>query len=110
MILENAGPPANRINYIIVGDGYTTAELDTTYRAHLENMLDYVYGFHCDEHRHAYPDPMKMRAGFEVLLECLEFPSAETRRRAEQYFNEETASIVRRQIKHQCLDTLVMGL
>lgn len=77
MVLENAGPPANRINYIIVGDGYTTAELDTTYRAHLENMLDYVYGFHCDEHRHAYPDPMKIRAGFEVLLECLEFPSVQ---------------------------------
>jgi IgA Peptidase M64 len=37
--LESAGPPLNRVNYVIVGDGYSEAELDTTYRTHLEAML-----------------------------------------------------------------------
>ena len=25
-VVENHGPPANRVNYIILGDGYTTAD------------------------------------------------------------------------------------
>jgi hypothetical protein len=29
-VIENHGPPANRINYVIVGDGYSAAELTTT--------------------------------------------------------------------------------
>ena len=27
-VIENAGPPANRVNYAILGDGYSQAELD----------------------------------------------------------------------------------
>jgi hypothetical protein len=38
--LESAGPPANRVNYIIVGDAYTTADLESTYREHLDRMLE----------------------------------------------------------------------
>ncbi|MDD9932126.1 MAG: M64 family metallo-endopeptidase [Myxococcales bacterium] len=38
--LESAGPPENRINYIIVGDAYDEADLDTTYVEHLQRMLD----------------------------------------------------------------------
>lgn len=37
--LESAGPPKNRVNYVIVGDGYTEAELETTYVKHLQEML-----------------------------------------------------------------------
>jgi hypothetical protein len=34
--IENAGPPANRVNYVIVGDGYSAAQLETTYMQHLQ--------------------------------------------------------------------------
>ncbi|MFM2417649.1 MAG: hypothetical protein RL385_2372 [Pseudomonadota bacterium] len=37
--LESAGPPKNRVNYAIVGDGYTEADLGSTYLAHLKEML-----------------------------------------------------------------------
>jgi hypothetical protein len=39
IVLEGHGPPENRINYIIVGDGYDEADLETTYVEHLEEML-----------------------------------------------------------------------
>jgi hypothetical protein len=39
LALESAGPPKNRINYVIAGDGYTEAELGTTYVQHLNEML-----------------------------------------------------------------------
>jgi hypothetical protein len=39
IVLEGHGPPANRVNYIIVGDGYSEADLDTTYVEHLEEMM-----------------------------------------------------------------------
>jgi hypothetical protein len=39
IVLEAAGNPKNRVNYIIVGDGYTEAELSTTYMKHLTEML-----------------------------------------------------------------------
>lgn len=32
----SSGPPQNRVNYIILGDGYTQAELDTTLKQHIE--------------------------------------------------------------------------
>jgi hypothetical protein len=33
--INNAGPPRNRVNYVILGDGYTTTTLNTTYMEHL---------------------------------------------------------------------------
>ena len=39
IVLEAHGPPENRINYIIVGDGYTAADLENVYRTHLDAML-----------------------------------------------------------------------
>jgi hypothetical protein len=39
IVLEAAGNPKNRVNYVIVGDGYTEAEMDTTYMKHLAEML-----------------------------------------------------------------------
>ncbi len=38
-VFENAGPADNRVNYIIVGDGYTSELLDTLFVEHIENML-----------------------------------------------------------------------
>lgn len=38
--LESAGPPENRVNYVIVGDGYDEDDLSTTYVEHLQRMLD----------------------------------------------------------------------
>jgi len=37
--IENAGPPKNRVNYVIVGDGYTEADLDTTYLQHVQTAM-----------------------------------------------------------------------
>jgi IgA Peptidase M64 len=39
IVLEAAGDPKNRVNYVIAGDGYTEAELETTYVQHLREML-----------------------------------------------------------------------
>lgn len=35
-VIENHGPPANRINYVIVGDGYSQAQLSTTLIDHVK--------------------------------------------------------------------------
>ncbi|HYQ16462.1 MAG TPA: M64 family metallopeptidase [Polyangiaceae bacterium] len=36
---EDAGPPSNRVNYVIVGDGYTATTVETTLKQHIEVML-----------------------------------------------------------------------
>jgi hypothetical protein len=38
-VIENHGPPANRINYIIVADGYSQSELQTTLLTHVRNAM-----------------------------------------------------------------------
>ncbi len=38
-IMEDHGPPSNRVNYVIVADGYVESELDTALLEHVENML-----------------------------------------------------------------------
>ncbi|MET0287024.1 MAG: M64 family metallopeptidase [Polyangiales bacterium] len=37
--IESAGPPNNRINYVIIGDGYSADELDTLYIEHIEEAM-----------------------------------------------------------------------
>jgi hypothetical protein len=39
IVFENSGPHQNRVNYVILGDGYTEDMLDTVYREHVQNML-----------------------------------------------------------------------
>jgi len=34
--VENHGPPKNRVNYVILGDGYTAATAETTLKTHIE--------------------------------------------------------------------------
>jgi hypothetical protein len=38
--MEGHGPPSNRVNYVIVGDGYTQNQLDTLYLEHVRKMLE----------------------------------------------------------------------
>jgi hypothetical protein len=38
--VENAGPPANRVNYVIVAEGYGAASVDTTLEQHIQRALD----------------------------------------------------------------------
>jgi hypothetical protein len=42
--IESAGPPKNRVNYVILGDGYTSAQLDTTYQQHIQAALKKRFG------------------------------------------------------------------
>jgi hypothetical protein len=35
----NAGPPKNRVNYVILGDGYTSTTVDTTLMTHIDNAM-----------------------------------------------------------------------
>jgi len=37
--VENHGPPKNRVNYLILGDGYTAATAETTLKSHIEAAL-----------------------------------------------------------------------
>jgi hypothetical protein len=37
--VENHGPPSNRVNYVILGDGYTAATVDTTLVEHVNKAL-----------------------------------------------------------------------
>jgi hypothetical protein len=38
--VENHGPPKNRVNYLILGDGYTEKTVETTLKSHIETMLE----------------------------------------------------------------------
>lgn len=38
--VENAGPPSNRVNYVILADGYGAASVDTTLEEHIARALD----------------------------------------------------------------------
>jgi IgA peptidase M64 len=38
--VENAGPPANRVNYVILADGYGDTTVDTTLEEHILRALD----------------------------------------------------------------------
>ena len=42
--VENAGPPSNRINYVILGDGYTAATVETTLKTHIETAMQRRFG------------------------------------------------------------------
>jgi IgA Peptidase M64 len=39
-VIYNAGPPKNRVNYVILADGYTTATVDTTLQTHITNAMN----------------------------------------------------------------------
>lgn len=39
----NNGPSSNRVDIVILGDGYTASQIDTTYVGHVDDMLDYLF-------------------------------------------------------------------
>lgn len=38
--IESAGPPANRVNYVIVGDGYDATTVNTSYLEHIQAAME----------------------------------------------------------------------
>lgn len=38
-----SGPSANRVDLVILGDGYTASEIDTAFSQHVNGMLDYLF-------------------------------------------------------------------
>ena len=43
-VVAQNGPAKNRVNIVILGDGYTAGELDTTYTDDINRIVDYVFG------------------------------------------------------------------
>jgi hypothetical protein len=39
VVIESAGPPKNRVNYVILGDGYTQDQLDTLFVEHIHKAM-----------------------------------------------------------------------
>lgn len=39
----NNGPSSNRVDIVILGDGYTASQIDTTYVNHVNGMLEYLF-------------------------------------------------------------------
>ena len=39
-VIYNAGPPKNRVNYVILADGYTTTTVGTTLQTHVTNYIN----------------------------------------------------------------------
>lgn len=58
------------------------------------------------QYRLQYPeDPHDMQAGYTLIADCIEHPNDEaTRAAAQRYFDEETASTLRRFVMRHCLD------
>lgn len=38
--IESHGPPSNRVNYIFVGEGYDSSEIETTFLDHINGIMD----------------------------------------------------------------------
>lgn len=57
------------------------------------------------QYRLQYPeDPHAMQAGYSLIADCIEHPNDETRAAAQRYYDEETASTLRRFVMRHCLD------
>lgn len=48
---QDNGPPQNRVNLILIGDGYTNAELQSTWPQHVDNALDIMFGPNTEPYR-----------------------------------------------------------
>ena len=53
---------------------------------------------------HDPTDEQGLQAGYEHIADCLEQPGEEARARAQQYYDRERASILRRYIRRHCLE------
>lgn len=41
--IQNKGDKSNRVDFFLLGDGYTASEINTTYTSHINNVLDNGY-------------------------------------------------------------------
>jgi hypothetical protein len=39
-----SGSPANRVDVLLIGDGYTSEQLATEYRPHVDSLVEYLFG------------------------------------------------------------------
>jgi hypothetical protein len=58
---------------------------------------------HRAEQARAYDD---MNEGLTLLADCMQYPSSVTRARAQQFYSEQTQSMVRREIRRECLEVV----
>ena len=59
------------------------------------------------EHRREYPSERDdLNDGLTILSDCMEYRSAEARARAQQFYDEQTHSMVRRRIRRECLEVV----
>ncbi len=57
------------------------------------------------EYREEFPeDEHTVQAGYAVIADCLDQPSAAVRARAQRYYDEELASNIRRYVRRHCLE------
>ena len=66
--VENHGPPKNRVNYVILGDGYTAATAETTLKTHIEAAFKRRFGHESgDGVKHHDIDRVGAHEGFADL-------------------------------------------
>ncbi|MGA9383317.1 MAG: M64 family metallopeptidase, partial [Phormidium sp.] len=41
--LWDNGPSSNRVDIVFLGDGYTAADINTTYNSHINSMLNWMF-------------------------------------------------------------------
>lgn len=57
------------------------------------------------EYRVEFPDdPQQLQTGYDLIAECLEQRTEETRAKAQRYFDEQRGSTLRRFVKRHCLE------
>jgi len=60
-----------------------------------------------DQHRREYPRPDDdLNEGLSLLVDCMQEPSVGARDRAQRFYDTRTFSMMRRRIRHHCLEPL----
>jgi hypothetical protein len=59
-----------------------------------------------EAYRREYPeDPHALQEGYEVIADCLDHPGETSRARARKYYDEKTASTLRRYVRRHCFES-----
>jgi hypothetical protein len=59
------------------------------------------------QHKSEYPSAHDdLNEGLSLLADCMEQPSAQTRERAQRFYDEQTHSMARRRIRRECLEVV----
>jgi hypothetical protein len=70
-------------------------------RAHDFERARTILAQHRAEQHRAYDD---MNEGLTLLTDCMQYPSSVTRERAQKFYSTQTQSMVRREIRRECLE------